>query len=58
MEWLLKNPFKLLIKSKETFTLKNKGSLLASMVPWRTFNIRGIFPFHKRLYVEKGLLDY
>ncbi len=52
MEWLLKNPFELLIKSKETFTL------LASMDPWRTFNIRGIVPFHKRLYVEKGLLDY
>jgi len=25
------------------FTLKNKGSLLASMVPQRTFNISGLF---------------
>uniref|UniRef100_A0A8C1RQX5 RALY RNA binding protein like n=1 Tax=Cyprinus carpio TaxID=7962 RepID=A0A8C1RQX5_CYPCA len=35
-------------------TLKNKGSLLASMVPQRTFIIHGTFLFHKRfLTVEK-----
>ncbi len=36
------------------YTLKNKGSLLALMVPWRTFNIHEIFPLHKKfLVVEK-----
>jgi len=29
--------------------LKNKGYLLASMVPWGTFNIHWTFPLHKRL---------
>jgi len=40
-------------------SLLNQGSLLASMVPLRIFNINGIFPFHKRFFiVEKGSLDY
>jgi len=40
-------------------THKNKGSLLASMVPWGTFNIHGTFPLVKRFFiVEKGSLDY
>ncbi len=39
--------------------LKNKCSLLASLIPWRTFNILGSFPFHKRLFiVEKCSSDY
>ncbi len=33
-----------------THTLKNKVSLLASTVPWRTFNIHENFPFHKRFF--------
>ncbi len=33
------------------YSLNNKGSLLASIVPWRTFNIHGSFPFHKRFFM-------
>ncbi len=41
------------------YTPKNKGSLLASMVPQRTFTNHGTFSFHKRFFtVEKGSLDY
>ncbi len=40
--------------SKEPSTcytlLKNKGYLLDSLVPWSTFNIHGIFHFHKRFF--------
>ncbi len=32
------------------YTLKNKGSLLASIVQWRTFKIHGTFLFHKRFF--------
>ncbi len=32
-------------------TLKNKSSLLASMVTERTLNIHGTLPFHKRLFI-------
>ncbi len=42
-----------------TVQIQHKGSLLAWMVPWRTFNIHGIFPLHKRFFtVEKGSSDY
>jgi len=39
-------------------TLKNKGYLLALMVP--TFNIHGIFPFHKKkvLYIGNRFLRF
>ncbi len=41
----------------DTYSLENKGSLLASMVPWRTLNIHGTFPFHKKFFiVEKKVL--
>ncbi len=40
---------------KSASLLKNKGSLLASMVPWRTFTIHGIFLLHKYSLVGKGL---
>ncbi len=34
-------------------------SLLLLMVPWRTCNTHGIFPFHKKFFiVENGSLDY
>jgi len=37
------------------YTLKNKGSRLASMVPLRIFIIPGTFPLF--FIVEKGSLD-
>ncbi len=38
---------------------KNKVSLLASMVLWRTLNIYGTFQMQKRFFiVEKGSLDF
>ncbi len=41
------------------YTLKTEESLLASMAPWRTFNIHGIFPLHKTFFtVEKASSDY
>ncbi len=41
------------------YTLKNKGSLLASMVLWRTLNIHGTFQMQKRFFiVEKVSLDF
>ncbi len=36
-------------------TFKNAGSLLALMVPWRTFNINGTFQLHKRYSVKTFL---
>ncbi len=42
-----------------SLTLKNKGSLMASMVQWRTLNIHGTFQMQKRFFImEKGSLDY
>ncbi len=39
--------------------LKNKGSLLAFMVPRGTINIHGIFTLQQRFFiVKKGYLDY
>ncbi len=39
-------------------TLKNKGNLLSSMVPWRAVNIHESFPLFKRFFtVEEGFLD-
>ncbi len=41
------------------YTLKNKGSILASMVLQRTLNIHGTFQTQKRLFiVKKGSLDF
>ncbi len=41
------------------YTLKNKGSLLASMVIWRILNIHGTLQMQKRFFtVEKGSLDF
>ncbi len=38
--------------------IEKKGSLLAVMLPRRTINIHGIFPFHKSVFiVERGSLD-
>ncbi len=38
------------------YTLKNKGSLLASTVLSRTLKMHGIFPFHKRFFkMEKSI---
>ncbi len=34
-------------------TLKNKSGLLAMMAPWRTFNIHGAFPLHKRFFIKQ-----
>ncbi len=40
-------------------TLQSKCSLLASIVPLRTFNIHRTFPLHIQFFiVEKGYLDY
>ncbi len=36
-------------------TIKNKGALLASMVLWRTLNIHGTFPLHKRLFIVQNI---
>ncbi len=37
------------------YTRSTKGSLLASIIPWRTFNIHGALTFHKRFFqLEKG----
>ncbi len=42
------------VSFKPPYTLTNKGSLLASMVPGRTFNINGNFSFYKKFFkVEK-----
>ncbi len=36
---------------------KGKGSLLASMVPWKAFNVHGIFPLHtKNVTLENTVL--
>ncbi len=35
---------------RHNYPLKNKGSL-ASLVPWRTFNILGAFPFDKKWFI-------
>lgn len=41
------------------YTPKNKVSLLASIVPKRTFNIHKTFPLHKIIFrMEKGSLDF
>lgn len=41
------------------YILKNKGSLLALMIPLRICNvIHAIFPFHTRFFIEKGSSDY
>jgi len=31
--------------------VKDKGYVLASMVPLRTLNIHGTFPFHRRFFM-------
>ncbi len=36
---------------------QNKGSLLESMVPWRTFNIHGNFPLDKRFLDSQNVLE-
>ncbi len=36
--------------SHNVYTLRNKASYLASLALWRTFNIQGTFPFHKRIF--------
>ncbi len=36
--------------SQTFYTRNNKGSLLASIIPWRTFNILGALTFHKRFF--------
>ncbi len=44
---------------KIIYTLKNKGSVLVFMVPWRIFKLHLIFPFHKSFFIwEKVSLDY
>ncbi len=37
-------------------TFKNKGSLLVSMVLWRTFNTHGTFSMHKSFFIVDNVL--
>ncbi len=52
-------PIYIYIYSIYIYTVKNKGSLLASMFLWRTLNIHGTFQMQKRFFiVEKDSLDF
>ncbi len=49
-------PFHEMIVNYYRCTLKNKGSLLALMVPWRTFNINGKIPLDKSFFIETSFI--
>lgn len=49
--------FKSLLLNKQYYILKNKDSLLASVVPLRTFIIHRIFPFHKSFFIMENFLQ-